>query len=85
MRSGLRDVAITVCPAACTCRASARPKPEEQPVMSQTRGRGGVVKVQPGLAEIVVGTDIVYSSCEIVAVEMCQVVGNLIGYDVLES
>lgn len=45
VRDGLREVAIRLCPLARTMRARARPKPEEQPVMSQVRGRLGVVNV----------------------------------------
>lgn len=49
---GLRDVAITLCPFAWACRAMARPKPEEQPVMSHVRGRAGVVKLNPSVAMV---------------------------------
>lgn len=35
VREGLREVAITACPPACAMRMIERPKPEEQPVMSQ--------------------------------------------------
>lgn len=47
VREGSREVAMRVCPAgeACTARARARPRPEEQPVISQVRGLEGVVKV----------------------------------------
>lgn len=44
VRAGVREVAMTVCPAAWAWRAMARPRPEEQPVMSQVRGRLGGVK-----------------------------------------
>src|SRR5271166_5307258 len=37
---GFRDVATRRCPRASTCVARARPKPPEQPVMSQTGGCG---------------------------------------------
>lgn len=40
---GLREVAITLCPALRTRRARDLPKPAEQPVMSQTSGGEGVV------------------------------------------
>lgn len=54
VREGSREVAIRVCPAeeACTARARARPRPEEQPVISQVSGLEGVVKV--GLKSMVV-------------------------------
>lgn len=35
---GVRDVAITLCPALRAMKARDSPKPEEQPVMSHTRG-----------------------------------------------
>lgn len=45
MREGCRDVASTVWPFDWAARASERPRPEEQPVISQVRGRLGLVKV----------------------------------------
>jgi hypothetical protein len=44
VRRGLRDVAITRCPAERACLARERPRPEEQPVMSQTGGWGGILE-----------------------------------------
>lgn len=56
VRDGSREVASRVWPTgeATTARARARPRPEEQPVMSQTRGLEGVVKA--GLKVMVVDT-----------------------------
>lgn len=45
VREGCRDVAITVWPFDWTARASERPRPEEHPVISQLKGRLGLVKV----------------------------------------
>ena len=39
MLAGMREVAITRWPCAWALRVRERPKPEEQPVMSQVRGR----------------------------------------------
>lgn len=52
VRKGVRELAMTVCPAAWACRAMARPRPEEQPVMSQVRGRLGIVKVGAKLMSV---------------------------------
>lgn len=41
----MREVAITVWPWDCTSRVRRRPKPDEQPVMSQVSLRSGVVNV----------------------------------------
>ena len=41
--AGVREVAIRVCPWERTMRESVRPRPEEQPVINQVKGREGVV------------------------------------------
>lgn len=55
MREGCRDVAITVWPLERAVRASERPRPEEQPVISQVRGRLGFVKVGAWVVMVVCG------------------------------
>lgn len=48
MAEGLRDEAMALCPCARTMRVRARPKPEEQPVMSQVSWRLGVLGLDIG-------------------------------------
>lgn len=62
MREGCRDVAIIVWPFDWAVRASERPRPEEQPVISQVRGRFGLVKV--GVCVVMAGACVVMVVCD---------------------
>jgi hypothetical protein len=46
---GLRDVAITVSPWDWISRTRCSPRPDEQPVISQVRGRDGVVNLSSAI------------------------------------